>query len=277
MLSIITPSFKQLDHLARCAASVAAQRTDVKLEHIIQDGGTGAEFDSWAAGQSAAICFQEPDGGMYDAINRGFTKATGDILAWLNCDEQYLPGALAKVAEYFEKHPEIDIVFGDIIVCDADLNPVCYRRAIRPWCSHIRRCFLPTFSAATFVRRKVIDEGYLLDTRFRAIADAVWIHQLLGCGFRATTLPEPISLFVQTGENLGHSPASLREAHDWRRPNLRSNRVQALALTAVHHLRKMLAGAYATRQVNLTYFTGNPPSTRQFTGLLGGKWPRSVA
>jgi hypothetical protein len=183
---------------------------------------------------------------------------------------------LAKLAGYFRKNPDIDILFGDIIVCDADLHPLCYRQAILPWRSHIRRCFLPTFSAATFVRRKVIDEGYLLDTRFQAIADAVWIHQLLGCGFRAATFPEPLSLFVQTGENLGHSPASLREAHDWRRLALRSNRVQALALKAVHHLRKMLAGAYATRQLNFSYHTGNPPSTREFSGHLSGKWPQST-
>jgi glycosyltransferase involved in cell wall biosynthesis len=84
LYSIITPSFRQLDHLTRCAASVMAQRTDVKLEHIIQDGGTGDDFDSWASGQSFAKCFQEPDGGMYDAINRGFIKSSGEILAWLN-------------------------------------------------------------------------------------------------------------------------------------------------------------------------------------------------
>ena len=53
---------------------------------------------------------------MYDAINRGFAKASGDILAWLNCDEQYLPGALAKVADHFARHPRTDILFGDIIL-----------------------------------------------------------------------------------------------------------------------------------------------------------------
>ena len=271
--SIITPSYKQLDHLARCAASVAAQTVDARVEHIIQDGGTGAEFDRWAAGQSFAKCYQQPDGGMYDAINRGFAKASGDVLAWLNCDEQYVPGALAKVADHFARHPQTDILFGDIIVCDAELNPVCYRQAILPSRSHIRRCFLPTFSAATFVRRKVIDDGHLLNTRFRAIADAVWIHGLLGSGYRPDTLPEPLSLFVRTGENLGQTPASLREAREWRGLGSSRARIEARFFGAIHHVRKLLAGAYVGRRVDFAYISGNPPVERRFTGTLGGKWP----
>ena len=50
---------------------------------------------------------------MYDAINRGFARASGDIVCWLNSDEQYLEGTLAKVADYFETHPDIDVLFGD--------------------------------------------------------------------------------------------------------------------------------------------------------------------
>lgn len=276
-LSIITPSFKQLEHLSRCAASVAAQAADVTIQHIIQDGGTGPDFDDWAAKQSLAECTQESDGGMYDAINQGFSKASGDILGWLNCDEQYLPGALAKVADYFEKHKEVDILFGDIIVCDANLNPVCYRRAIQPWRSHVRRCFLPTFSAATFIRRKIIDGGHVLDTRFRAIADAVWIHELLGSGYRSAVIPEPLSLFVRTGENLGQTPASLREAREWRHHDLLVSRIQARAHGVIHHIRKFFAGAYSDHQVDITYFSGSPPVRRHYTGRLRGKWPQSPA
>lgn len=273
MFSIITPSLRQLDHLVCCAASVEAQKTDVKIEHIIQDGGTGVEFDAWAAEQSFATCFQEPDEGMYDAINQGFSKSTGEIIAWLNCDEQYLPGALAKVAKYFDQHPQTDILFGDIIVCNADLTPVCYRRSIRPFRAHIRRCFLSNYSAATFVRRRVIDDGHLLDTRYRAIADAVWIHGLLGCGYKADVLQEPLSLFVLTGENLGQTPASIQEAREWGQQSLRFARMDAWLQSTIYRIRKFFAGIYAARQTDITYFVGNPPSKRRFSGLLGGKWP----
>ena len=271
--SIITPSFKQLDHLARCAASVEAQADSVSLEHIIQDGGTGNEFDSWATSQTFAKCFQEPDEGMYDAINRGFSRSTGDILAWLNCDEQYLPGTLAKVEAYFDQHPDIDILFGDIIVCDADLKPVCYRRSVHPWRVQIRRCFLPNYSAATFFRRRIIEDGHLLDTRYRAIADAVWIHKLLGYGYQAAVLPEPLSLFVLTGENLGHTSASVQEARDWGGHDSLLARIEARLLRAIYQARKFFAGAYSSHQANFTYFVDSPPIERRFSGMLGGRWP----
>jgi len=74
----------------------------------------------------------ESDAGMYDAINRGLKRATGDICAYLNCDEQYLPGTLRRVADYFEQHPEVDVVFGDSIVVDSELEPLAYRRVVMP-------------------------------------------------------------------------------------------------------------------------------------------------
>ncbi|MBT8037076.1 MAG: glycosyltransferase [Verrucomicrobiae bacterium] len=83
--SIITPSYKQVDYLSLCAKSVEDQTGNFQHEHIIQNGGSGTEFDEWAAGQNFSIIYKEKDSGMYDAINRGFKKAKGDILAWLNC------------------------------------------------------------------------------------------------------------------------------------------------------------------------------------------------
>ena len=109
--SIITPSFRQLDWLKLCAASIADQ-AGVRVEHIVQDAGTGPELEAWAAGQQTLTLHVEKDRGMYDAVNRGLRRATGQILAYLNCDEQYLPGTLAAVADYFSRHPEVDVVFG---------------------------------------------------------------------------------------------------------------------------------------------------------------------
>src|SRR4029079_2177761 len=119
-ISIVTPSYRQVSYLRRCAMSVADQSGSFAHDHIVQDGGGGVEFEAWSKGQRVAQVFSEPDDGMYDAINRGFRKANGDILAWLNCDEQYLPGALAKVADWFERHPSKDILFGDVILAAPD-------------------------------------------------------------------------------------------------------------------------------------------------------------
>ena len=108
--TIITPSFGQLDHLACCIASVADQE-GVEVEHIVQDGGTKgfADFAKQMAQQwpnrngYKRIMVSEQDGGMYDAINRGLKRAKGKVCAYLNCDEQYLPGVLSMILASFQK------------------------------------------------------------------------------------------------------------------------------------------------------------------------------
>ena len=103
--TIVTPSFRQLEQLGCCIASVADQE-GVTLEHIVQDDGTEGFGDfakKMAERWPDRSCYQrvmvsEKDGGMYGAINRGFEKAKGSICAYLNCDEQYLPGVLKNVS-----------------------------------------------------------------------------------------------------------------------------------------------------------------------------------
>ncbi len=271
-LSIITPSFRQVDYLRLCARSVADQEGDFTHEHLVQDGGSGEDFAAWAAGQSFAQVRSEPDGGMYDAINRGFGRAQGEILAWLNCDEQYLPGALAKVAAWFEAHPDKDILFGDVVLVSPGGVPLSYRQAILPLRGHIRSCFLPTFSAATFVRRKVNDRGHLLDTRFRAIADAVWIDTLIGAGFRAGLLNEPLAVFTQTGENLGQTPSAEAESESWRKECGASAPWHRWFWSAVHRLRKTLRGAYGRREIEIRIHLPGSEGRTTTRGQAGGRW-----
>jgi glycosyltransferase involved in cell wall biosynthesis len=209
---------------------------------------------------------------MYDAINRGFARADGEILAWLNCDEQYLPGALAKVAAWFEANPEKDILFGDVVLVSPEGVPLAYRQAILPLRGHIRSCFLPTFSAATFVRRRVIDQGHLLDTRFRAIADAVWIDTLLGAGFRAGLLNEALAVFTQTGENLGQTRAAAAESESWRRECGAAAGWRRVLWSGVHRLRKMLRGAYGTREIEIRIHRPGESGRSISRGQAGGRW-----
>src|SRR5262245_9541807 len=107
--SICTPSFRQFEWLKLCSASVQDQEM-VEVEHIIQDAGTEPALESWAAGLSRTRLYVEEDAGMFDAINRGWRRATGDYVAQLNCDEQYLPGALRMVGNFFERHPGVDVI-----------------------------------------------------------------------------------------------------------------------------------------------------------------------
>jgi hypothetical protein len=79
---------------------------------------------------AASACIIEKDSGRYDAINRGFRRAQGDLLAYLNCDEQYLPGAPASVGGFFAAHPEIEVALAGTIVVDGDGHYVCHRHSL---------------------------------------------------------------------------------------------------------------------------------------------------
>ncbi|MCB0765851.1 MAG: glycosyltransferase, partial [Flavobacteriales bacterium] len=131
--TVVTPSFGQLRYLRLNAASVADQRAPgIEVEHIVQDGGSKDGTRDWLKGQPLITAVPEADEGMYDAINRGIIKGTGEVFSWLNCDEQYLPGTLAAVKAYFEQHPEVDMVAGDTIVVDAQGEYQCHRKAVVP-------------------------------------------------------------------------------------------------------------------------------------------------
>src|SRR5438477_8606151 len=137
MISVVTPSFQQLEWLKLCAASVADQK-GVQHEHIIQDAGSSGDLEDWARTIPNLSLFVEGDAGMYDAINRGLRRSRGAICSYLNCDEQLLPGALAKVVAFFEEHSDVDVLFGDAILIDRVCNPISYRRVVLPTLSHVR-------------------------------------------------------------------------------------------------------------------------------------------
>ena len=152
-ISVVTPSYKQPEWLRLCAASLADQKgAGLKVEHIIQDSLSGPEVAQAVKRFSTAQFISEKDSGMYDAINRGWARANGDILAWLNCDEQYLPGTLATVADYFRTHPETEVLFGDAIIVDAKGDYICSRQVLKPQLYHTWTCHLNTFSCSMFLR-----------------------------------------------------------------------------------------------------------------------------
>jgi len=270
--TVVTPSFNQLEHLKRCALSVEDQKGDFNLEYLVHDGQSGPLFDNWASQQSFAKCISEQDSGMYDAINRGFARAEGDILAWLNCDEQYLPNTIATVARFFNENPDVDILFGDIVIVSVNGTPLGYRHVVKPLTGHIRSCFLSTFSAATFVRRKVIEDGHLLATQFRAISDAVWIDSLLRANYRCKVINEPLAVFTQTGNNLGQTSISKEEGRRWRKTDGCPGKMRRLYWSTLHRLRKAMSGAYRTRDIKVEIYYGFDTSRTERRALVCERW-----
>src|SRR6266446_4518865 len=111
-VSVVTPSLNMVGYLERCVASVADQE-GVRAEHLVMDGGSRDGTVAWLAAQPSLVSEIRRDNGMYDAVNRGFRRARGRIIAHLNCDEQYLPGTLATAIKYFDTHPNVDVLFGN--------------------------------------------------------------------------------------------------------------------------------------------------------------------
>jgi glycosyltransferase involved in cell wall biosynthesis len=270
--SVITPSFQQLDWLNLCAASIADQ--NVEVEHLVQDAGS-LGMKAWAEKHPNVKVVVEKDEGMYDAINRGLRRATGNICAYLNCDEQYLVGTLQRVGDYFEHHPEIDVLFGDAILTDGALQPLSYRRVVAPRRWHTLLRPLNVLTCSTFFRRKIIDEGALFDPTWKIIGDKVWVMGLLNRHYRLTVLSEPLAVFALTGSNLSHDDKARTEGARWNEQSPAALRMIKPAVVGSHLLERWWKGAYQSRTCNSTWYTqATFPLRNNFKdATLGWNWP----
>ena len=108
-ISVVTPSFNRPTYLQETINSIASQKGPFELEYILVDGGSDEATLSVIKDNEDAFAqwISEPDDGMYDAITKGMRLATGDVLAWLNTDDIYLPGALSVVARVFQQLPAV--------------------------------------------------------------------------------------------------------------------------------------------------------------------------
>lgn len=246
--SVVTPSFHQLGWLKRCVRSVGDQE-GVEVEHIVQDAGTGPELETWVREHSRARLFVEKDGGMYDAVNRGMDRAQGEILAYLNCDEQYLPGALQAVSRAFEEHPKVDLIVGDVLVLDADSRLNSFWRV-----TPLRHLYLSTdhlyaLTCATFFRRKIWEAGVRFRPELKAVADGQWFLNVLERGFRSRNLRRYTSTFTQTGENLGTGTAASQERAEWLAKLPWWKRALTPLFRRARQLEKFLVGGYSSKAI----------------------------
>lgn len=112
-ITLITPSFNQVGFIEQTIRSVTDQN-HTHLEYIVIDGGStdGTAEVIQKYENRLAYWTSEPDKGMYDALQKGFGRSTGDIMGWINSDDMLHPGALAAVAEIFSSFPQIEWIQG---------------------------------------------------------------------------------------------------------------------------------------------------------------------
>jgi glycosyltransferase involved in cell wall biosynthesis len=279
-LSVVTPSFNQLDWLELCIASVADQRGVEFIEHIVCDGQSEGieDFEKRMLAQFPETTKYRlefivgPDAGMYDAINKGLRRASGDLCSYLNCDEQLLPGSLATVGDYFTTHAGTDVIFGDTIVVGREGEPLCYWRPYVPSVAHLAGATLNTLSCSTFFRRSVIEAGHLFEPQWKVVGDLRWIRGMLEKGRPMACLPKPLAAFTFLGDNLG-AGATAREEFEASRES--SGGPLRWFRRGLHGIRKLFSGAYVQRKVTYDLFAlSDPTRRRRFTSeSLGWTWP----
>jgi glycosyltransferase involved in cell wall biosynthesis len=121
-VTIVTPVYNGMPWLPQSIRSVAQQRQDVEVEHLVYDGGSTDGSAEWL-GENTALGYDAtigPDAGQTDALMKGFDRATGDVFGWLNADDVLEPGALKRVVEAFAVDPGLAMVSGVCLVIDSD-------------------------------------------------------------------------------------------------------------------------------------------------------------
>jgi glycosyltransferase involved in cell wall biosynthesis len=177
LVSVITPSYNQAAFLEQAMQSVLLQ-DGVEIEYCVVDGGStdGSEEIIRRHSDRLAWWVSERDQGQADAINKGFRRARGEIVAWLNSDDLYLPSAVQKAASILQANPSLGMVYGDAITIDTMGRPL-NKLSFGAWGLNDLMAFRMICQPAVFMRRAVLEQAGYLDLNYHYMLDHhLWIR-----------------------------------------------------------------------------------------------------
>ena len=205
-ISIITITYNSAKTLPRALESVQSQ-TYGDIEHIIVDGastdGTVEIIKNYSKGPSDKVpstkevrWVSEPDGGIYDALNKGIRMATGDVIGFLHSDDVlYSPDSIGQIAAAFESS-KADVVYGDLQYCNGDKVTRRWRsNAFKP--SSLKFGWMPPHPTL-YVRREVYEQVGEYDSWFRISADYDMVLRIFSAGYKTHYIPQ-VLVSMETG------------------------------------------------------------------------------
>ena len=240
-ISIVTAVYNRVSTVGQAIESVQGQ-THPDIEHLIQDGGSkDGTLDVIHRLANGTTCLvSEPDGGIYDAINLGIGRASGDVVGLMHSDDAFAHNdVLTRVAQLFED-PDVDAVYGDLDYVSATDDS----RVIRHWKSGpyhrglLKRGWMPPHPTF-YMRRHLFETWGLYDTSFRIAADYDAMLRYLWTGqIRAAYLPEVMVKMRLGGASNGSLKRILRKSREDYRA-LRNNGVGGMGSLALKNTSKL--------------------------------------
>lgn len=285
---VVTPSCNQLQYLKLCVSSVADQfDQNIEVHHHIQDALSTDGTVEWLnekivqyneKSKHYTFTFaSEKDVGMYDAISKGWkflldrtitdkleTKKSNTFVAWLNCDEQYLEGALNKVSDWYKKNPKLDSLFGSVLIVQPSGKLECSRVPVKPFRYHVMTAQLPLYSAAMFINANAILKYDLYpDSKWKDVGDAALFLKMMNSGVKYGIIRNHISSFTESGENraLSHTAKSEMKLFSSQYPKW-INKLKFIWII-LHRLKKLVYGAYNKNNISYSIYTQLSKSKRE--------------
>jgi len=180
LVSIVTPSFNQAKYVEDTIQSVLDQDYP-NLEYIVVDGASTDESVEIIRKYEDRLAWwaSEKDHGQAEAINKGLARASGEIIAWLNSDDTYLPGAISSAVKVFEENPDVVLVYGNMLAVDENgktINILRYRQLNL----EDLLCFQIIGQPAVFFRRDALEKAGNLDLTYHFLLDHhLWLRMAL--------------------------------------------------------------------------------------------------
>lgn len=203
--TIVTPSYNYGHFIAECLKSVADQK-GVTVEHIIIDACSTDNTPDVVKQYTHASFISEPDKGMSDGINKGFLRAKGKWVMWLNADDRLKPNALLTLKDYADKNEDADIIHGGWDFIDENGDFIRRMTAVkfdfRTLIQH--GCYIGSTSCF-FKKETTIDQGFILDTRFGLCMDGEYYARLYKAGKRFQLIPAQIAEFRLHNSSISQS------------------------------------------------------------------------